>query len=688
MRMVAARLHGFRRFEAETTLDLTPRVVAIVGPNEAGKSSLLDGLEQLTTRGTIEFDARDFSGWEVPDDDKVILSALFEPDADDRLALASVPGGSKVRLWQRWREADGSAYGKVIPRLKRDRTARDRLARDLQRTLVRKSKPLQEFLARPVDEVTGADTDGHQDAEESPPARTVSQLATSTLDDLNSSVETMSATTCQQLDQLTEALEYLPSGSPAYMRELPSACREISSEHRGPTPNDQAFSILDERCPQVRVMRDADRQLRTGYRFEEHEVPPAPLANLLALAEIEWDALKEAAATPENPQLENLLLRANRRLEERLRGSWRQSTVSVRLSEQGGQLNVYPYDADSDTHSKIEERSDGFKSFLALLAFTTAHAAGERKLVLAIDEAERHLHYDAQVDLVGVLTRQTFATQIVYTTHSAGCLPEDLGSGIRVVKQCPGDRSQIENAFWSAQENDERPVAFTSLLMAMGADAVAFTPARHAVITEGPSDALLLPALLREALGKAPDHPLELQIAGGLAWTPPRLLPRLEDEGAHVIYLTDSDGPGEKYFDALRSAGVEEKRIFRLTAGSLSGLSIEDFVDEVAYVEVVNLLLAEERNYNGKPFTKADIPSTGAAKATETWATKRGIKPLSKTSVAEHLLRICGASLAYMYWDPQNEPERRPLLRSERRKSLITLLQRMRKALNLPEDSK
>jgi hypothetical protein len=219
--------------------------------------------------------------------------------------------------------------------------------------------------------------------------------------------------------------------------------------------------------------------------------------------------------------------------------------------------------------------------------------------------------------------------------------------------------------------------------MAMGADAVAFTPARHAVITEGPSDALLLPALLREALGEGPDHPLDLQVAGGLAWTPPRLLPRLEAEAAHVVYLTDSDAEGDKYSAALLGAGVDPKRCFRLTAGSRVGLSIEDFIAKDVYAEVVDLLLREERDWKGEPFSENDVPGVGAAKATETWAISRKLEPLSKTRIAEHLLRVCGASLAYMYWEPDEENEHRKLLRSGRRRSLLALLKRMRGALGL-----
>ena len=445
MRMVAARIEGYRRFESTSTLDLTPRVVAIVGPNEAGKSSLLDALENLTTRGSLEFDERDFSGWVQPAQKTAVLSALFEVEAADKEALAAVPGGEKVRLWQLSRDSNGGVVGRVFPYIERDPKPRLALAGDLERMLARGEKKHRRFLATRMNELPGAEKTEVGEAQEPPPPEpTVAELAEAALEDLRGSAETLSEEAYLRLEELGRALERVPVGSPAYMKDLRQALFSLADEHQGETPNDRAFAILDKRTPRVKVLRDADRQLQTGYRFEDHEEAPAPLENLLALAEVDWQSLKAAAARPENPELENLLHQANGRLEERLHSSWRQSVVSVRLSQQDGQLNVFPYDAESASHSKIEERSDGFKSFLALLAFTARHTEDQRKLILCIDEAERHLHYDAQVDLVGELTRQTFATQIIYTTHSAGCLPEDLGSGIRVVKQCAGDRSQIE----------------------------------------------------------------------------------------------------------------------------------------------------------------------------------------------------------------------------------------------------
>ena len=106
--MVSLRIAGFRRFERETTLDLTPRVLAVVGPNEAGKSTLLDALEYLTSPPEDGFRDRDFSGWTRPDGEKTILSALFEVEEDDKTALAGIPGAASVRLWHIWRKADGT----------------------------------------------------------------------------------------------------------------------------------------------------------------------------------------------------------------------------------------------------------------------------------------------------------------------------------------------------------------------------------------------------------------------------------------------------------------------------------------------------------------------------------------------------------------------------------------------------
>lgn len=681
--MVAFRLEGYRRFEAQSTLDLTPRVVAIVGPNEAGKTSLLDALEKLTDP-TVElaFGKSEFTGREVPDDDEPILSALYELDVDDRKALEGIRGADKIRLWQRERHASGTAYVNAIPMPRRDQTLRKRVSKDVARLLDKPSRALRDFLDTRISAVIPPDDDDSVPE----PEPTVRERLTEVLQDLGAKGDTLGDSARDRLGLLAQLLDEVPSTAPKYARELSGRSRDLAMEHAGEHPWDAVLRVLDARSPRVRVLREDDRQLKTTYPFAEVDVPPAPLANLLFLAELDWDELKSAAAEHGNPQLRTMLQQANKRLGELLQASWKQSKVSIELDEQGDALHVYPYDLDSEKHSRIEDRSEGFKSFLALFTFTARHAEGRRKLILAIDEAELHLHYDAQADLVDVLTKQALVPQIIYTTHSAGCLPEDLGSAIRVVQTVPGDRSAIRNGFWSVRAEEQGGAGFTSLLMAMGAGAVAFTPTRRAVITEGPSDALLLPALFRAAMGWAPDHPLGLQVAGGLAWTPPRSLGRLEAEASHVAYLADSDPQGDKYRADLLAVGVDPKRIFSLRTGSRTGLSIEDFIEKQTYVDVVNYLLQKDRDSEGSSLHLADIPDRGAANAAEAWMKSKGIAPVSKTAVAEHLLRVCKASLAYIDWDP-GDVEPRLLLRSGRQNAVLGLLRRLCGALEVDPDT-
>src|SRR5260370_19152141 len=100
------------------------------------------------------------------------------------------------------------------------------------------------------------------------------------------------------------------------------------------------------------------------------------------------------------------------------------------------------------------------------------------------------------------LMNQRIARQVIYATHSVGCLPPDIGCGIRVLLgEKDAERSRIANSYWSVNPTGDEKVGYTPLLFAMGAQLLALTIPRFGVIVEGPSDAILLPSLLREAAG-------------------------------------------------------------------------------------------------------------------------------------------------------------------------------------------
>ena len=128
-------------------------------------------------------------------------------------------------------------------------------------------------------------------------------------------------------------------------------------------------------------------------------------------------------------------LRLNEIANENLKrqySSWSQSKVYPSLLLDKDSLSI-KIKLPNKTFIGIEYRSDGFKQYIALKAFL--HSKSFDMPVLLIDEAEIHLHYAAQADLIKEFEEQDYVNSIIYTTHSAGCLPSDLGSGIRVAKQ-------------------------------------------------------------------------------------------------------------------------------------------------------------------------------------------------------------------------------------------------------------
>lgn len=217
--------------------------------------------------------------------------------------------------------------------------------------------------------------------------------------------------------------------------------------------------------------------------------------------------------------------------------------------------------------------------------------------------------------------KQVQATQVFYTTHSPGCLPADLGTGVRLAqrsKSNPGV-STIHNDFWT----NEAP-GFAPLLYAMGASAAAFSRCRLAVLAEGAGDMVLLPTLLRKATGL---DDLEYQVAPGLS-NAHAFDMDVEDVAAKVVYLTDGDGAGAKYREQLKEAGVTASRVFQLP----NEMASEDLVARTYFIEIVNTLP------DGVSVSEKDLPKgKPIAKALELWA-KRSKVSLGHVAIAYGLI--------------------------------------------------
>jgi len=388
--------------------------------------------------------------------------------------------------------------------------------------------------------------------------------------------------------------------------------------------------LLRQRLPPMLHFDDQERELHSDYNWSGVTTAPPALENLLHLGGASYADYRNLAIDRDRrDELSAFERRLNGKLKHQL-AKWSQSELTVTLRADHESLAVHVTDAATDRDVVIGERSAGLRMFASLLAFCARHG-GEIKPILLFDEAETHLHYNAQADLMHVFATQDVAQFILYTTHSIGCLPEDLGRCIRVVAPIGNERSAIRNEFWTGG------VGLTPLMLAMGASAMAFLPARYVLLGEGATEAILLPSLFHAATGS--DDSLGFQIACGTAQVPTDLAGDLETEAGNVAYIFDADDGGKDHAAKIAERAENEGRVFILGNGTEPGLCTEDLVEASTYVAAVNSVLNDTRNTSER-LAPGDLPESGRGAHVDEWCRSRGIARMSKARIAERVLKI------------------------------------------------
>lgn len=608
MRVSRVEFAGFRRL-AHTATSIDGPLTAFVGFNEAGKTTLLNALAWVTDGGAIS--PIDYNRSRPPMQDSTEIARVFyELDDNDKGLFADIPMDNRPTTLVLSRNRDGTRYRDLRPKPTRPAAA---FTGALERLTAAKER-----LARQLDE-------------------TVNEGA----EDENDRVKTVETALTKPDSEWSDASLEALDGLIAWLGEVPAKKKQsrdsklvgllgtVSNLVKADHPTESVWQALSVRKPEFVLFRENDRLLETSYEIhpdQRSSVHPA-VTRLLALAQIDLDIMWTHIQAGDSTKRETLLEHGNDRLRTVFDQAWNQSKVTVRFNVNGSRLEVLIKELHGGGDvTNISERSDGMKTFVALVAFleTGEHAVPP---ILLIDEAETHLHYDAQADLVSVLLKSVDTTQVFYTTHSPGCLPGDLGTGIRVVARDPdhADASVIKNNFWEGGDP-----GFSPLLFAMGAGAAAFSMCRNAVLAEGASDMVLLPSLIREAIGVGD---LDYQVAPGLANAHGSGI-RVEEVAAKVVYLTDGDEGGKGHEKSLKAVNVDGSRIFRLP----NSHAVEDLVRPGDYIATVNDFLAQMGQ--SKEFKATDIPdATPIAKAFTDWAKASKVQAPSKVEVAYALLR-------------------------------------------------
>jgi predicted ATP-dependent endonuclease of OLD family len=429
MRLIAVTIKGFKRFGHEVTLTVDGEVTALVGPNEAGKTSLLQALAHMNHEEPFTGSERTRGS----DEDEVgYIRLKFLIEEKDTAALDGVEGGERVRWYTVTKRADGTFASTLDPPVRRDVSGRRRVAKDLRRAA--KHATLQPLALDPESDfdqgglLSLADLLDNSNAEDPPDGL---------IDDLSALVTLLESE--------------MPATVPQYIANLPDNLDELRAREEQERPSAIIRKRLRQRRPQFLMFGEAERTLENSYELTQlPERPPAALSNLAQLAELDIAKLVSAVGDERHGEVEELIDRANQRLRDYFETKWEQTHLAVAFRVSGTELLLFIRE-QSGSYWQLAERSDGLRWFVALVAYLHTRSVAVTP-VLLIDEAEQHLHYDGQADLVRAFERQEAVADVIYTTHSAGCLPQDLGTGVRIVGRGEGNTSVIRNSLWTRDE--------------------------------------------------------------------------------------------------------------------------------------------------------------------------------------------------------------------------------------------
>lgn len=625
MRLTKIELNGYKRMLA-TSCNVDADLIAFVGPNEAGKTTVLEALEWLSSGDQL--DRRKVNR---AIDDGVpgpVVTAHFALDDPDRDLLCDVETDVHPLNIRYSRYQDGHDELHFAAPL----TRRPQLATSILEAVTGPS------IAERIE--------GHTAAKDLPRVVDLAQSDREWEDGDRSAVKALigwleQPVTAVEGDSVTSKTEPTEMPPPESDLEAAQLLRKWQQQMSQPHPEVVAANAVRQLVPEFLMFSEADRTLGFEYDLRPRTVnqggqsrrapseavtqPDGGLANLLRLGGTSIRDVYELVKGGVPERTSAHVRKVNERLNDTISPYWRQRDLRVKLEVSDTALRVFIDDGE-DT-ARFTDRSDGLRTFVALIAFLAQHAS-EPPPILLIDEADTHLHYNAQADLINFL--QELPSRTIYTTHSPGYLPLDLGRGIRVVRPHPEKAtSELSNTFWEK----EQP-GFSSLLFAMGAGAAAFSALRAAVFTEGPSDMMLLPSLIREATG---ERALGYQIVPGLANIHPEQLGDAEFAAVRVAYLLDGDEGGDQHAKDLKKAGVPPERILRLSAG----VATEDLIDPDAYLEALNGVLRDSgrsQNVTREQVQAALDQGTSIAKAAQDVLGGHDSVP-SKVAVAGRMLR-------------------------------------------------
>lgn len=444
MRLHKAKVTNYRSVIDSGWFDVENAKTIMVGPNEAGKTAVLQALQQINPPPEVpKFDAlrdyprsryNDISTGRVNPSNVTVVEVQFELEDEDR---AAIPESMRMARYSYGRRLDNSDWHKLID-VPADPTYAS-VSKDLTRLSAHIDPRAQSTT--PDGTLPSADlaaiTNGWSPATtlEGKPAIDLKgwlDKILSMIDENNEAEEkrfdNLVAATTVHIDRAT-ALKALRSRIPVFV----------------------LFNNYFRVKPLIQLDHLAQRISTNVLDGDQYDYGNVCLLKLLGFTAQQLSDLGKATPPPANnpPALQNYrdqldkrsyqLNAASVQLTNEIRSVWRPregraEADKLRILADGQYLKVVVED-DIGVEIELHQRSEGFQWLVSFFVVFFAEAAGKHQnAILLLDEPGLSLHGLKQREFRSTITRLSANNQTIYTTHSPFLVgPEELDL-VRVVE--------------------------------------------------------------------------------------------------------------------------------------------------------------------------------------------------------------------------------------------------------------
>lgn len=587
MKLVAFRVQMYKCVLDSGWIEIVP-LTALVGKNEAGKTSLLKALHKFNPYNPEPYSMdREWPRGhrEKRHEDQVVCTARFKLDENEISELSKLTD-QKMELDHLDITRD---YGGRMEVLFPKEIFPDTLHPNDIDNLTSKLVPPTENVGQAFREKV---TESIEEARRKAREGRFGELAS--LDQSQSSALT-------GVHSPTNTPQYQAEARfvAQYTGQLRSVSQALSS---APSIQKNAHDYIISHLPTFIYMSDyqmfhGSAQLdQVKVRKERHQETgeDKTLLMLLTLSGLDLDQEVAKGNSGDREQRQYDLDDASETLTRTISDRWKQRRYEVQFRADGQFFYTFVKDEHDPSLIRLEERSKGFQWFFSFdLMFMHESNGTFQNCVILLDEPGLHLHPDAQRDLLKRMEEYAAENVLIYTTHLPFMIDLRKPDRIRALSETASGTVVTEDL------NETQPEAKFVLQAALGmSGSSSYLISQQNVVVEGVDDFWIITELsnllVRSGEQGLPEEAFVTPAGGASEAT--YIATFMVGQKLDVVVLFDTDKAGRDASDALikkwltryGSARAEVLHLGDAVGSTEAEFSIEDFFPEDYYLKYVH----------------------------------------------------------------------------------------------------